>query len=95
MRRVISVWFPHWPTDRLRRSLVSPPAGPCVTALHDGRRRVVAGVDPQAQALGLLPGMALAHAQALVPGLVIAEADPVAGLSGRYAGGGSCGGAVW
>ncbi len=38
----------------------------------------MAGVDPAAQALGLMPGMALAHAQALVPGLNIAEADPAA-----------------
>ncbi len=39
---------------------------------------MLAGVDPAAQALGLMPGMALAHAQAMVPGLVIAEADPAA-----------------
>ena len=49
---------------------------PRVTALHDGRRRVVAGTDPAAAALGLRAGMALAHAMALAPGLDVAEAEP-------------------
>jgi len=47
-----------------------------VTALHDGRRRVVGAVDPAAAALGLRPGMALAHAVALAPGLRVVEAEP-------------------
>lgn len=51
---------------------------PHVTALHDGRRRVLAGADPAAHALGLRAGMALAHAMALAPGLNVAEAEPEA-----------------
>ncbi len=47
-----------------------------MTALHDGRRRVVGAVDPKAEALGLRPGMALAHATALVPGLTVVEGQP-------------------
>lgn len=47
-----------------------------VTVIHDGRRRVLAGVDPAAQALGLRPGLVLAHAMAMVPGLDVAEAEP-------------------
>jgi len=47
-----------------------------VTALHDGRRRVVGGTDPAARALGLRPGMALAHATALVPGLQVLDGQP-------------------
>ncbi len=47
-----------------------------MTALHDGRRRVVGAMDPAAAALGLRPGMALAHALALVPGLRVIEAEP-------------------
>ena len=92
MRRVISVWFPHWPTDRLRRRLAEPSADPAqpsadppkaspdpiVTALHDGRRRVVAGLDQRAAALGLRTGMAMAQAMALLPGLTVYEADPAA-----------------
>lgn len=49
-----------------------------MTRLHDGRRLAVAAADASAQALGLRPGMALAHAQALVPGLVVADATPEA-----------------
>ncbi len=49
-----------------------------ITALHDGRRRVVAATDPAAHALGLRAGQALAHAMALVPGLSVAEAEPAA-----------------
>jgi protein ImuB len=50
--------------------------GPLVTALHDGRRRVMAAVDPVAAALGLRPGMAVAQALAILPGLHVAEAEP-------------------
>ena len=75
MRRVVSVWFPHWSTDRLRPSFAER-ARPVVAALHDGRRRVVGAVNPAAQALGLRPGLALAQAAALVPGLRVVEAEP-------------------
>ena len=37
---------------------------------------VIASVDVAADALGLHPGMALAHAQAMVPGLLVVDADP-------------------
>ena len=44
--------------------------------MHDGRRRVVAAAGAAAQAIGIMPGMPLANAQALVPGLGIVEAEP-------------------
>ncbi|GAC1339552.1 MAG: DNA polymerase Y family protein [Acetobacteraceae bacterium] len=109
MRRVISVWLPEWPTDRLRRmgqgaplnavvqqtaplNAVAQQSAPLnaalgegaplnaalVTARHDGRRRVIAAVDRAAAGLGLRPGMAVAQAVAVVPGLAIMEADPAA-----------------
>lgn len=78
MRRVISVFLPSWPTDRLRRSshAAMPPDEPLITAMHDGRRQVIAGVDRAARSVGLLPGMPLARAQAMVPGLTVMSADP-------------------
>ena len=91
MRRVISLWLPTWPTDRLtrRRSRVPtkhrfvgcsggalPVEAPVVTRARDGRRLVVAAANRAALALGLRPGMPLAHAQAMVPRLEVAEADP-------------------
>ena len=47
-----------------------------VTAVHDGRRRVVAAVDPVAARAGLRPGMAMAHAMAMLPQLHVLEAEP-------------------
>ncbi|HEY0084437.1 MAG TPA: DUF6504 family protein [Allosphingosinicella sp.] len=49
-----------------------------VTATRTGNRVLVAAVCPEAQALGLGPGMALTQARALVPGLQIKDADPEA-----------------
>ena len=48
---------------------------------HDGRRRVVIAADQAAQALGVRPGLALAEAQARVPGLHIAPHDPAADVA--------------
>jgi protein ImuB len=79
MRRVISVWFPTFPTDRLCRIDAGPPeAEPFITSAHDGRRRIVAAANAAAQELGIRPGLALASAQALVPGLTVLEAEPEA-----------------
>ncbi len=47
-----------------------------MSVLHDGRRRILAGVDERAAALGLTAGMVLAKAQAMVPDLAIHNADP-------------------
>ena len=84
MRRVVSIWLPHWPTDRRRKALgptipklgAPPRDAPLITALHDGNRRVIEAADAAAAALGLRPGMAVAHAMAVVPGLHVLEADP-------------------
>lgn len=84
MRRVISVWLPDWATDRVRRSRPdsAPPVElPLVTCLHDGRHLAIAAADRAARALGLHPGMALAHARALLPGLAVVAADPAADMA--------------
>jgi len=51
---------------------------PLVLAGRVGNRRVVTAVDAAAQRLGLHAGMPVSTAQALVPGLLIGPADPVA-----------------
>ncbi len=54
---------------------------------HEGARLVIAAACPAATGLGLHPGMKLAHAQAMVPGLRVAretpqaDADALAGLA--------------
>ncbi len=77
MRRVISLWLPRFPTDRLCRrqaaksSRASPwRAEPLVTlASEDGHGLRLAAVNDAAAQAGLAPGMAVADARALEPGL--------------------------
>ena len=71
MRRVISLFLPRWPTDRLRRKSndAPPPDRPLVTAARQGQRRILASVDEAAAQAGLAPGMTVTHAQSLVAGL--------------------------
>jgi protein ImuB len=78
MRRVVSLFPPTWPTDRYRKNASDAPPRdkPLVTAMKVGPRRIVAASDKTALALGLRPGLTIAHAQALVPDLHIAEATP-------------------
>jgi protein ImuB len=77
MRRVISLFLPTWPTDRIRRKFGDPPREkPLVTVIKQGSRRLVASACPAAQKVGLIEGMAVAKAQAMVPDLHIIDADP-------------------
>ena len=79
MARVISVFLPLWPVDRLRRQDGTPsdrpPDRPLVLAGRVGNRRVLTAVDAAAAGLGLKPGMPVSKAQALVPDLRIAPAN--------------------
>jgi protein ImuB len=85
MTRVVSLFLPTWSTDRLRRKAgdAAPPAeAPLVLIGREGSRRVVLAADAAALAVGLRIGMPVAKAQVLVPGLVIADADPAADAEG-------------
>jgi protein ImuB len=90
MRRVVSLYLPHWSTDRLRRKSGASPSEarlpeterPLVTAIPDHGRKVVAAVDAAARALGLKPGMTITKARSLCPDLAVANADPEADLEG-------------
>ena len=75
MARVISVFLPMWPVDRLRRQDGTPSDRPLVLAGRIGSRRVVTAVDALAAGVGLRPGMPVSKAQALVPDLRIAPAN--------------------
>src|SRR5439155_1805301 len=87
MRRVLYLYLPDWPIDRLRRAGTIPSlspnaspaeAGPFATVAAAGGRRLLAAVNPQAVAAGLAPGMPLADALSFLPGLATAAADPAA-----------------
>ena len=71
--RVVSLFLPTWPTDRLRRQMgdaALPPERALVIAGRDGQRRIVAAADYAAQVLGVRPGLALSQAQARIPDLI-------------------------
>jgi protein ImuB len=78
MRRVVSVYLPTWPTDRLRRMRGDklPWDRPVVMTIQEGSRRIIASVDRAARHLGLRPGMPVAHAQASIVDLAVFEATP-------------------
>ncbi|MCT8999931.1 Y-family DNA polymerase [Chelativorans intermedius] len=85
MTRVVSLFLPRWPTDRLRRKsggASPPPEAPLVLVGRTGRRRLITALDANAQALGVSVGMPVTKAQALVPGLVVLNADPAADAEG-------------
>jgi protein ImuB len=91
MRRVMSLWLPHFATDRIHsrrareRPLTSPSPAPwgrvgeragLVTARATAGRGLVASVDAVAAANGLAPGMSLADARAILPALRVHPSDP-------------------
>lgn len=81
-RRYLALWLPYLSTERIgrieRASGLAPDKAPLVIV---GRRenalRLVAA-DPQARALGLLPGLAFADARALVPHMRVENEDEAA-----------------
>ncbi|RUX73729.1 DNA polymerase Y family protein, partial [Mesorhizobium sp. M2A.F.Ca.ET.040.01.1.1] len=81
MPRVVSLFLPMWSTDRFRRKssdAAPPPETPLVLIGRDGRRRVVLAADAAAHAAGLRIGVPASKAQALVPGLIVHDAEPEA-----------------
>jgi protein ImuB len=81
MLRVVSLYLPTWPTDRLRRNMgaAAPDAAmPLVLVGQVGRRRDVVAANAVAIQAGLRVGMPATRAQALVKELVIQHADPAA-----------------
>ncbi|MBX9828683.1 MAG: DNA polymerase Y family protein [Xanthobacteraceae bacterium] len=84
MTRVVSLFLPAWPTDRVRRMLgdaAPPPETPLVLVGREGRRREILAADAAAQRAGLRIGMAASKAQALVRDLVMRDAEPDADLA--------------
>ena len=81
MRRVMYLWLPRWPIDRLRlsprkNSVAPAEATPFATVIDTAGRRLLAAINPAAAAAGLAAGMPLADALSFVPGLATALAEP-------------------
>src|SRR5229473_2034094 len=91
MRRVMYLFLPSWPIDRLRRleSVPSLPThlknggapaeeAPFATIVTAGGRHLLAAVNPAAASAGLAPGMKLVDALSFLPGLATEAAEPAA-----------------
>ncbi|HEV7156798.1 MAG TPA: DNA polymerase Y family protein [Caulobacteraceae bacterium] len=79
MARFVCAWSPNWAIEGWIRRHPSVSRGEAfaLAGLEAGVRRLTA-VDGRAAALGLFPGQKATDATALVPELIIAEADPAA-----------------
>ena len=77
-RRIIALRLPWWPTERLVRHHPEARTHPFVTTGENRNRLVIAAANPCAVRAGLTPGMPLADARAIVPGVVVRSADPTA-----------------
>jgi len=80
-RRILSVWLPRLATDRLATDRLQSRAGgkggpPLVLTMPVNGRPVIAAADAAAAAGGIVPGMPLGDARALLPMLRVLEADP-------------------
>jgi protein ImuB len=76
-QRILSLWLPRLPTDRLARSCgPSPDQKPTVIYGKRGNLDLIVTLDGRAEALGLYKGLAMAQARAMHPGIVAIEEEP-------------------
>ena len=84
-RRVLALYLPQLPCERLRRqrpaSDNAPPETPLALTQKQGGAVVLVAVDALARDAGLAPGMRLADARARVPELAALPHDPAADAS--------------
>lgn len=74
----MALFFPFLPTDRLKRLGRAPVEAALGVYAKTGAAFSLTAVDRHALTKGLHPGMALADAGALLPGLITREAEPEA-----------------
>ena len=79
MPRVVSIYFPDLPTDRIRRADPAIPVEEAIAVISkSGSKRWVSATDAAARKAGLHVGMPAAKAQALFQGLRMIDADAAA-----------------
>ena len=96
MSRMVSVWLPNLPIERLklrRNGTPFPVDRPFALVGNEDRGLLLTALNAAAMRAGLVPGMGLADARAISPHLLIAPAEPekdaacllaLARWSGRY-----------
>src|ERR1700730_929193 len=85
-RRILSLWLPRLPIDRIKRQLARSNAAPAKNSNDDPSIVVakqnnalqISALDDAAAHLGLGPGLPLANARAICPQLRVFDADEVA-----------------
>ncbi len=77
-RRVLAAWLPWWPSERLARRRPEARTRPLVTVAESNGRLIIAAANRRAARVGLSPGMPLADARAIEPGVIVRPADPAA-----------------
>ncbi|MFO1109243.1 MAG: DNA polymerase Y family protein [Bradyrhizobium sp.] len=81
-RRILSLWLPHLPIDRIRRQVGSCDAGqgdfPRVVVAKEHNAIILYAVDEAAVRAGLSIGLPLANARAICPELTVHDADEAA-----------------
>ncbi len=79
MTRVVSIYLPDLPTDRIRRADPSISAEQAIAVIaRSGSKRWVSAADAAARKVGVRVGMPAAKAQAIFRDLMIIDADPAA-----------------
>jgi protein ImuB len=74
-RRILALWLPRLPTDRLIRKAALPFNAPLVISGRSGNALHVHALEARAQRLGLHKGQPLANARAMVQPLTVVAAD--------------------
>ena len=77
-RRILAAWLPWWPSERLARHRPEARSHPFVTVAESNGRLIIDAANRRATRSGLTPGMPLADARAVVPGVIVRPTDPTA-----------------
>ncbi|MHC4041720.1 Y-family DNA polymerase [Bradyrhizobium sp. 23AC] len=82
-RRILSLWLPRLPIDRIQRFFNSAGLGktnnePSIVVIKDNNALVIHALDEAAERLGLYIGQPLANARAMCPDLKVFDADVAA-----------------
>jgi protein ImuB len=82
-RRILSLWLPRLPTDRIKRQLLRGNAGPadhlpCIVVAKQNNALQIYALDDAAARLGLEAGLPLANARAVCPDIRVFDADEAA-----------------
>ena len=81
-RRILSLWLPRLPIDRIKRQLwrsdAAPANLPSIVVAKQNNALQIFALDDAAAALGLEVGLPLANARAICPQLQVFDADEAA-----------------